>query len=103
MNTSELIEIIDRLVKEFDPIKIILFGSNAWGKPEKDSDIDIMVIVANDNQKPTQRASRAYRCLKGLLLPVEIFVNTQSELNKYSATPSSLSHKIIQHGKILYG
>ena len=35
-------EIIRRLVDEFDPEEIILFGSRAWGEPKPDSDYDLM-------------------------------------------------------------
>lgn len=35
---------IDKIVKEFQPEKIILFGSWAWGEPEYDSDADLLVV-----------------------------------------------------------
>ena len=38
-------EIVRRLVAEFDPEKIILFGSARWGEPRPDSDYDLLVIV----------------------------------------------------------
>ena len=40
---KKIAEITDKIVKEFKPEKIILFGSYAWGKPNKDSDIDLLV------------------------------------------------------------
>ena len=49
-------EIIRRLVDEFHPETIYLFGSHAWGKPTSGSDMDLLVIVENSRQKPTQRA-----------------------------------------------
>ena len=42
-------EITRRLVAEFQPEQVILFGSHAWGTPHQDSDVDLLVIV------PTQR------------------------------------------------
>jgi predicted nucleotidyltransferase len=35
-------EIVQRLVDEFHPERIILFGSHAWGTPTNDSDIDLL-------------------------------------------------------------
>ena len=58
-------EIVRRLVAEFDPEQIILFGSRAWGEPQPDSDYDLMVIVTRSDEKPTRRATRAHRCLRG--------------------------------------
>jgi len=34
------------LAREFKPHKIILFGSYAGGKPTKDSDVDLVVIIS---------------------------------------------------------
>lgn len=99
---EKLDEIVSRLVTEFSPEKVILFGSHAWGHPHPDSDIDILVIVENDEAKPTRRAARAYRCLRGLRVPVEIIVSARHELEKYIKVPASLSRKIMKQGKLLY-
>ena len=34
-------EVTHRLVDEFQPEQIILFGSHAWGEPDRDSDLDL--------------------------------------------------------------
>ena len=44
-----ILEITNRLVKEFNPEKIFLFGSHAWGIPNKDSDLDLLIIVSNSD------------------------------------------------------
>ena len=49
-------EVVRRLVDEFHPEAIYLFGSHAWGKPTADSDLDLLVIVSQSRQKPIQRA-----------------------------------------------
>ena len=40
-----------RLVAEFQPEEIYLFGSHAWGTPGQDSDIDLMVIVPREGRR----------------------------------------------------
>ena len=40
-----VIELSERIAKEFDPEKIILFGSYAYGTPKEYSDIDLLVIM----------------------------------------------------------
>jgi len=46
MTTSKAIqEFCDRVVAEFHPDKIVLFGSHAWGTPREDSDVDLLVIL----------------------------------------------------------
>src|ERR1700730_16427303 len=39
-------EVADR----FDPEKIILFGSHAYGRPHADSDVDILVVMPARNE-----------------------------------------------------
>ncbi len=56
--TEVLPEIVRRLVAEFDPEEIILFGSRAWGNPRLDSDDDVWVFVSDAHEKPTRRATR---------------------------------------------
>ncbi|MCI0476222.1 MAG: nucleotidyltransferase domain-containing protein [Anaerolineales bacterium] len=100
---SELAPVVERLVKEFQPEKIILFGSHAWGVPRPDSDWDLMVIVKSSDAVPTRRATQAYRCLRGLRVPVEIIVSTQQEINRYRSVPASLTARILEQGQVLYG
>ncbi len=49
-------EIVRRLVAEFEPEQIFLFGSRHWGQPGSDSDYDLMVIVAESHPRPERRA-----------------------------------------------
>ena len=39
---SQIQELADRIAKEFNPERIILFGSNASGTPSSDSDVDLL-------------------------------------------------------------
>ncbi len=96
-------EAVERLAKEFNPEKIILFGSHAWGTPRADSDIDLFIIVKSAVLPPTQRATKAYRCLQGLKIPAEIIVSTQQEVEAFRSVPSSLTRKILEKGKVVYG
>lgn len=96
-------EVIHRLVDEFNPEMIYLFGSHAWGKPTADSDMDLLVIVTGSREKPIQRAVRAQRSLRGLKAPVDILVKTRKEFDKYTSVRASLEAQIAREGKLLYG
>lgn len=41
----------ERIVRHFDPLQIILFGSHARGDPDKQSDIDLLVVFAELTDK----------------------------------------------------
>ena len=44
LKTDIIEEIVRRIVSIAQPEKIILFGSYAYGNPDADSDIDLLVI-----------------------------------------------------------
>ena len=96
-------EITQRLVAELQPEQIILFGSHAWGKPNDDSDLDLLIIVPHSDHKPTQRATLAYRALRGLFVPIDILVKTRAEVEHFRHVPASLECEIFERGKVLYG
>jgi uncharacterized protein len=98
-----LLEVTNRLVKEFSPENIFLFGSHVWGTPHKDSDLDLLVIVTNSDFSPTKRSSTAYRCLRDILYPLDVLVKTRKEIEKFAQVPISLEHQILTKGRCLYG
>jgi len=38
-------DVSGRIAAEFEPERILLFGSYAWGAPSPDSDVDLLVIL----------------------------------------------------------
>lgn len=96
-------EIVRRLVAEFDPEQIILFGSRAWGEPQLDSDYDLMVIVTKSDEKPTRRATRGYLCLRKIGVSTDLVVKTRTEFDRLRGVAASLEAKIAERGKVLYG
>jgi len=83
--------VLDDLVfslKPADPYKIILFGSHAQGNPNKDSDIDHMVILDNNHVSKTYEERLNKKVfIRSLLLeinrkiPLDILVYSKEELN----------------------
>lgn len=101
-------EIITRIVKklkaQYEPEKIILFGSYAWSKPGKDSDIDLL-IVKKVNQKHRERALTVRRILseENALVGLDILVYTPEEIAQQLKIGDSFITQIFRKGKVLYG
>ncbi len=98
-----ILDITARLVTEFNPENIYLFGSHVWGTPTADSDLDLLVIVSSSDISSSKRSSIAYRCLRDILYPLDILVKTRKEIEKFSQVSLSLEHQILSQGKCLYG
>jgi len=101
--SAKISDAVDRLVREFQPDSVYLFGSHAWGVPTKDSDVDLFVVVPQSNERPVERMQRAIRCLRGIGFPKDVIVSTRANFNRYRRVPASLTHRIATQGRILYG
>ena len=53
-------QIVERLIEDYQPQQIILFGSLAYGEPDQDSDIDLL-IVKDTAESPLERRLRVRR------------------------------------------
>jgi predicted nucleotidyltransferase len=92
-----------RLVAEFQPEQVWLYGSHAWGKPHEDSDVDLLVVVPHSDETPIRRAQRAHRCLRGLRMPKDVLVETREEVDRVKERKTSLENIILTRGRRLYG
>jgi predicted nucleotidyltransferase len=93
--------VVRKIVDEINPEKVILFGSYAYGKPNIDSDVDMLVIMESD-ERPAQRATRAYRAVYGKTFPMDIIVRTPQELAHRLAIGDFFIKEIVERGKVLY-
>ena len=100
---SAIDEAVERLVAEFHPEQIWLFGSYAWGEPTADSDLDLVVVVSASADTYLRRAQRAQMCMFGIPMGADIMVPTRPEFERFQNVKSSLTYKIINEGTLLYG
>jgi predicted nucleotidyltransferase len=94
---------VARLVQEFRPEAIYLFGSHVWGTPDADSDLDFFVVVPQSNESALSRAQRAHGVLSELRAPKDVVVFTRQEVDRVKHLRSSLSHQVLRRGRKLYG
>lgn len=94
-------EMARRLAKQFQPEKIILFGSYARGTAGPDSDIDLLVVMSLQGSK-RKKTVEMYGLLGGMGVPKDIIVVTPEEVQKYRTVPGTIVHQALSEGKILY-
>jgi predicted nucleotidyltransferase len=102
--TNELLDqITHKLVATLNPEQIILFGSHAYGEPNEDSDIDLLVIVSQSNEPRYRRSRLAYKALRGICVPTDVIIMTREEVKRKVNVRSSLISRVIHDGRVLYG
>lgn len=100
---SKIKQIVQKLAEELHPLSIILFGSHAWGKPDENSDIDLLIITEETNESRLKRASRAYSALREFAsVPVDILIRSANEYNATNNVKGSFFFEISKSGLVLY-
>lgn len=102
-NLKQIQKVTNKIVREFKPEKIILFGSYAWGKPHQDSDVDLFIV-----KESRQRRIDRERKLRSLLIgndfpPMDLLIYTPQEIKKRLAIKDFFINDILTKGKVLYG
>ena len=92
--------IVEKL-KPINPLKIILFGSYAYGTPNVDSDLDICVVKMEVKSKSKEKKEIRER-LKGLLIAKDILVSSLEEYEFYKTQFGSVFMDIEKKGKLLW-
>ena len=100
--------IVERLM-ETKPEKIILFGSYAYGEPEDNSDLDILVVTGDEiipsdfseKSKIYLRISKAISEIKREF-PVDLIVHTKPMHKKFVENNSLFARELLEKGKVIY-
>lgn len=94
--------ITDKIVAEYQPEKIILFGSFAWGNPTRDSDVDLFIIKKSDRTM-LQRTQDVYHIIFDIGVAVDVLVYTPEEVEKSINEYKNLFiEDIVRNGRVLY-
>lgn len=99
---SQIEEVKNRIVEKFHPEKIILFGSYANGKPDDESDLDLLIIQRTDLPKKERRPF-IRKELREFKLAMDLLIYTPDEVDYWKDTPSAFVTQVLKEGKVLYG
>lgn len=104
MNEKEiLLRIVEKIKKNYQTQKIIVFGSYAWGRPTKDSDVDLF-IIKRTKKIHRERALQNRRLLReeNALIGMDIIVYMPEEFADKIEIEDSFLSKIIRKGEVWY-
>jgi predicted nucleotidyltransferase len=101
--SEDLIQrVTERIARECHPHKIILFGSWAWGKPERFSDLDLLVIMDSEVGRPDIRTMQVRRLLYDFHCPMDLLVYTPEEIKACLQRGNLFIREILEEGRLLY-
>ena len=100
-----LAEMVEAIVKEANPEKVILFGSHARGDTNMDSDIDLLIIEKEPFTRQRSRRmelSKIRRALSRFMVPKDILVYSSDEVAHWSNSLNHVISRSLREGKLLY-
>jgi predicted nucleotidyltransferase len=93
-------EFVQQVVNRFRPVRVILFGSYAYGKPTSDSDVDIMLIM------PYRGSSAATATRVRLACPrtfaMDLIVRSPAEVRRRLKQGDSFLREVTSRGVVLH-
>lgn len=100
--SPEMVEaIIDRIVQNIHPLKVIVFGSCAHGNPGLDSDLDILIVMKTDLPR-FKRIVAIRNLFRPQPCPMDILVYTPEEIDCWIGTVNHIITEAFETGKVYY-
>jgi len=89
-----------RIAEKFQPDRIILFGSYAYGQPSEDSDVDLLVILPFE-ELPVHKAIAIRQQVKSPF-PLDLMARTPEQIQQRLEMGDFFIQDIIKNGRTLY-
>ena len=101
VSTSVIGKMVQRIVRQFWPEQVILFGSYARGDANEDSDVDFLVVMPVQGSKAEQEV-RIGVALHDFAVPKDIVVTTPEEFAWRKDIIGTIEYPAVREGKVLY-
>jgi predicted nucleotidyltransferase len=89
-----------RVGAEFNPDRVILFGSHAYGTPTEDSDVDALVVMPHEGKG--WRMATEIRRSTHPGFPLDLLVRTPEQYRKRLDMGDCFMREIEEKGTVLY-
>lgn len=98
---SVLNQVIHRIIRRFNPKKIILFGSYASGVPGPDSDIDLLIVMEVEGST-RQKANEIDLLMADRNMPMDFLVLTPEQYERQKGIIGTIVRQADREGKVIY-
>jgi predicted nucleotidyltransferase len=95
-------QIVGRLVRAIDPVRIVLYGARARGDNRPDDDYDLLMILDHVDDRRTTRIE-VRRLLDDLPISKDVIVASIADLEDPDDRPTGALYWALQEGRTIYG
>ena len=100
VSMNDIVTFSDQIARHFQPEKIVLFGSYAYGEPSEDSDVDLLVIMPFEGR--SQDVRRALRRATVAPFSSDVLIRTPEDTARRYREWDPLIREAIDKGVVLY-
>lgn len=100
ISISQIQAFSQQIAEKFQPERIILFGSYAYGKPTEDSDVDLLVILPFE-EMPVEKAIAIRQQIKAPF-PLDLMARTPQQIQQRLEMGDFFIQDIMKNGRVLY-
>jgi predicted nucleotidyltransferase len=91
---------VRRIVRQFRPERVILFGSHARGEAGPDSDVDLLVVMRVRGLRKQGIQIRV--ALHDIRVPKDVIVTSPEDFEWRKDVPGTIEYPAAREGKVLY-
>jgi predicted nucleotidyltransferase len=98
---EKILKMLEKITNEYQPKKVILFGSYAYGEPTEDSDIDILIVTQRRlSREETYKIRR--ELLRDFSISVQLISVSEEEFTETKDIVGGITYPASKYGEILY-
>lgn len=109
VSENKYIQQLKNNLSKIDPYLVLLFGSYAYGTPDLDSDLDVIVVL-NDQSMPVSFKEKQDLYLKvssltrpvAKQIPIDLMVFTMPMFEQFKLANTGFSEEILTKGIVIY-
>lgn len=99
---DKVMSVVERIVAEADPWAVYLFGSFVRGQIDRDSDLDVLVVVDDGVENCRMEAARLRAGFGHILMPVDLLVVRKKDFVRLKDQQGMIYHDCITEGRKVY-
>ena len=96
---------VEVIVREANPERIILFGSRAQGDARPDSDVDLLIVESepfSPRRRRFQEINRLYCALRDLPVSKDLLLYSRADFDKWRTSLNHVVGRACREGKLLH-
>lgn len=100
VDEKRIADLSEKIIREFQPERIILFGSYAYGQPGPDSDVDLLVVLPFEGKGFRKSLEILDRISPDF--PVDLLARQPQDTARRYADGDPLIREAFDRGRVLY-